>query len=213
VTRAAPRRAPLRRWEWRLVAPTQGAPRFRTRTVRWDPGRPSLATCRSAQSDPKGDVRRQQSNGGERRIADVAGHGLGRLNWAESARTGVVSIRSGSRAKTAIQLRTRKIQTSFALREVALPRARRPTDWRRCHHEEAAGDSCRGGRARLQEHTITCPDSLISPPGRREHRLRRRPRNRKTRPSVTGDTRVIFCSVDLCHNSGTPMRLPFLRAP
>ena len=53
MTRAAPRRAPLRRWEWRLVAPTQGAPHFRTRTARWDPGRPSLATCRSAQSDPK----------------------------------------------------------------------------------------------------------------------------------------------------------------
>ena len=28
VTRAAPRRAPLRRWEWRPVAHAQGAPRF-----------------------------------------------------------------------------------------------------------------------------------------------------------------------------------------
>src|ERR1700722_17026526 len=36
VTRAAPRRAPLRRWEWRPVAHGQGAPRFRTGTARWD---------------------------------------------------------------------------------------------------------------------------------------------------------------------------------
>src|SRR3984957_20156923 len=49
VTRAAPCRAPLRRWEWRAVAHAQGAPRFRTRTAGWDPGGPSLATCRSAQ--------------------------------------------------------------------------------------------------------------------------------------------------------------------
>src|SRR5580704_6271135 len=45
VTRAAPCRAPLRRWEWRAVAHEQGAPRFRTRTAGWDPVGPSLATC------------------------------------------------------------------------------------------------------------------------------------------------------------------------
>src|SRR6202042_18518 len=38
VTRAAPCRAPLRRWEWRAVAHEQGAPSFRTRTAGWDPG-------------------------------------------------------------------------------------------------------------------------------------------------------------------------------
>jgi len=61
VTLAAPRRAPLRRWEWRPVAHAQGAPRFRTRTAGWDPGGPSLATCRSAQSGRvevwRGDIR------------------------------------------------------------------------------------------------------------------------------------------------------------
>jgi hypothetical protein len=50
VTRAAPCRAPLRRWEWRAVEHEQGAPSFRTRTAAWDPGGPSLATCLSAQS-------------------------------------------------------------------------------------------------------------------------------------------------------------------
>src|SRR5580704_14588930 len=53
VTRAAPCRAPLRRWERRAVAHEQGAPRFRTRTAGWDLGGPSLATCLSAQSNPK----------------------------------------------------------------------------------------------------------------------------------------------------------------
>ena len=75
MTRAAPRRAPLRRWEWRLVAPTQGAPHFRTRTARWDPGRPSLATCRSAQSTQ----RRHSSSTIERRgrrTPDIRGRAL-----------------------------------------------------------------------------------------------------------------------------------------
>jgi hypothetical protein len=35
---------------WRPVPHAQSAPRFRTRTTGWDPGGPSLATCRSAQS-------------------------------------------------------------------------------------------------------------------------------------------------------------------
>jgi hypothetical protein len=50
VTRAASRGASLRRWEGRPVAHAQGAPCFRTRAAGCDPGGPSLATCRSAQS-------------------------------------------------------------------------------------------------------------------------------------------------------------------
>jgi hypothetical protein len=75
VTRASPCRAPLRRWEWRPVAHGQGAPRFRTGTARWDPGGPSLATCRSAQSTQ----RRRSSPAIERRgrrTPDIRGRAL-----------------------------------------------------------------------------------------------------------------------------------------
>jgi hypothetical protein len=44
-----------------------------------------------------------------RRIADIADRGLGRLNWAVSAPAGVASARTGVRAKAAIQLQARII--------------------------------------------------------------------------------------------------------
>src|ERR1700722_7823625 len=47
-------------------------------------------------------------DGSNRREADIAERDRRRLNWAESERIGVVSIRFGFRAKAAVQLRTRK---------------------------------------------------------------------------------------------------------
>ena len=44
-------------------------------------------------------------DGRSRRIADVADRGLGRLNWAESERTGVASEKPGVRPKAAIPFR------------------------------------------------------------------------------------------------------------
>jgi hypothetical protein len=107
VTRAAPRRAPLRRWEWRLVAPTQGARHFCTRTARWDPGRPSLATCRSAQSDPKetfvasnrtagNDGYRSLMGQGREALRGVDAFGCLRSLRARSALDGVSWVQRGS---------------------------------------------------------------------------------------------------------------------
>ncbi len=46
-------------------------------------------------------------DGWSRRIADVADRGLGRLNWAGSGPTGIVSGRAGVRAKAVIPLQAR----------------------------------------------------------------------------------------------------------
>jgi hypothetical protein len=59
-------------------------------------------------------------DGGSRRIADVAGHGVGRLNWARGARTRVASGRTGVRAEAAIPLRAQnklhRLRRKFRLR-------------------------------------------------------------------------------------------------
>jgi hypothetical protein len=47
--------------------------------------------------------------GWNRRLADIAQRGLGRLNWADCGRTGVASGRIGARAIAAIRLRARNM--------------------------------------------------------------------------------------------------------
>ena len=53
VTRAAPRSAPLRRWEWRPVAHGQGAPRFRTGIAGWTLADLRLRPAGRLNPDPK----------------------------------------------------------------------------------------------------------------------------------------------------------------
>ena len=65
VTRAAPCRAPLRRWEWRAVAHEQGAPRLRTR-----PPGGTLADLRlrpACRLNPTQERNRSRGRGGEAR--------------------------------------------------------------------------------------------------------------------------------------------------
>ena len=66
-----------------------------------------------------------------RRIADVADHSLGRLDWAEGAPTRVVSGRTGVRAKAAFPLRARNsLQSLKWPSRCAVPAARSlPPDW------------------------------------------------------------------------------------
>jgi hypothetical protein len=60
-----------------------------------------------------------------RRLADVADSGLGRLNWADSAHTGVTSRRTGVGALAAIRSRPRRLPP-LAGRRTRPPRSRRP---------------------------------------------------------------------------------------
>ena len=56
---------------------------------------------------PATDIRRDCLNVAYRRVADVADHGPGRLDWADSAPKGIGSGRTGVQAKPVIPLRAR----------------------------------------------------------------------------------------------------------
>jgi hypothetical protein len=75
VTRAAPRRAPLRRWEWRPVAHGQGAPRFLTGTAEW-----TLADLRLRPAGRLNPTQRRRSSPAierrGRRTPDIRGRAL-----------------------------------------------------------------------------------------------------------------------------------------
>ena len=99
MTRAAPRRAPPSSSTCSRRAFAQGPPGGPWRNFACDLPVDSIR--------PKETFVASNRMAGSGRKADVADHGLGRLNWAVSAPTAVASGRTGVRATAAIPLRAR----------------------------------------------------------------------------------------------------------
>jgi len=84
------------------------------------------------------------ADGRSRRIADVADHGLGRLDWAENAPTGVASGRTGVTEKAVVPLRARNTlhrpsETISIRSAIDRPRPERDIGGHRRHHLRVNG--------------------------------------------------------------------------